>query len=138
MDFDRWEFEDWIIKNYREKFFVLFDNYINNNYDSNFKPSIDRIDFTKEYVFENMQLITWKENNEKGAKERSIIGVSHMTDVTKKAVIMSDGKGNDLKIFESLSDAARYFNTKNSGTICECCKGKRKTYKGYYWRYKNA
>ena len=40
-------------------------------------------------------------------------------------------------IFNSVTDAAKYFNSKYTSHISECCKGKIKTYLGYHWEYVN-
>ena len=39
--------------------------------------------------------------------------------------------------FNSVTDAAKYFNSKYTSHISECCKGKIKTYLGYHWEYVN-
>lgn len=43
--------------------------------------------------------------------------------------------GINIAEFPGISEAARITKI-SSGTICECCKGKRKTAGGYQWKYK--
>jgi hypothetical protein len=54
----------------------------------------------------------------------------------KRAVLQFTKEGNLLREFDSQSEAARSVNVRVSAAICECCQGKRKTYKGYIWKYK--
>lgn len=41
---------------------LLYEAWAASGYDRKLKPSIDRLDNTKPYVFDNMQLITWYDN----------------------------------------------------------------------------
>lgn len=79
-----------------------------------------------ENFFENLELVTPKENcnygsrNERVAKKRS-----------KQVGAFKDG---ELFItLKSTQEAQR--QGFNSGHIVECCNGKRKTHKGFEWRY---
>lgn len=114
------EFKNKYLKN--ETYLKLYDNWVKNNYASDYKPSFDRIDNTKDYSFENLQIITWKENNEKGRKECS------------KKVMQYDLNGNYIRTFKSIIDASKETNVYHSN-ISSCCKGKLKTSGGYIWRY---
>jgi len=44
-------------------------------------------------------------------------------------------KDNSEILFESANQAAIYINAFNNGHIIECCRGKRKSCKGYRWQY---
>ena len=81
---------------------------------------------TDNRFFENLELVTPKENcnygsrNERVAKKRS-----------KQVGAFKDG---ELFItLKSTQEAQR--QGFNSGHIVECCNGKRKTHKGFEWRY---
>ena len=56
-----------------------------------------------------------------------------------KPIVMIDSKtGEELKIFSSMGEAARYLGITNDssyGNIGRACKGKRKTAFGYKWRF---
>lgn len=52
----------------------------------------------------------------------------------KTPIIQMDLNGNILKIFRSFKEAKR--NGFNMADIYLCCQGKRKTHKGYKWKYK--
>jgi group I intron endonuclease len=52
-----------------------------------------------------------------------------------KAVKGINIKDNSEILFESANQAAIHFNLFNNGHIIECCRGKRKSCKGYRWQY---
>ncbi len=54
----------------------------------------------------------------------------------KKAVLKYTKEGILVGEFSSQSEAAKSVNVKASAAICECCQEKRKTYKGFIWKYK--
>jgi len=54
-----------------ENFLRLFKEWKASGYETDLKPSGDRIDPTKGYTLDNLQIITWKENYDKGVLERS-------------------------------------------------------------------
>ena len=64
--FSKDEFKEWINSNYKCKLEKMLNDYKESNYKKDLCPSIDRIDDYKSYTFDNMQLITWEENNDKG------------------------------------------------------------------------
>jgi hypothetical protein len=134
LEFDRWDFEKWIIDNNFKKFYELFFKWANSGYITDLCPSIDRINCYEEYNYTNIQLITWLENKEKGWTEKKEMAISAMNDMTKKAVIKLNIQGEYLDRYESLSEAGRK-NDMSTGDICNCCQGKRKTAKGYRWIY---
>ena len=44
--------------------------------------------------------------------------------------------GTLLECFDSQIEAALNVNSNSSAAISECCKNKRKTHKGFIWKYK--
>lgn len=64
------EFLVWIMnnKNYKN----IYINYINNFKDRNSCPSIDRLNDYETYSFDNIRLVTWKENKDKYNSDRLI------------------------------------------------------------------
>ena len=57
------ELVQWIYK--QPMFEDLYNNWVQSDYDTWMKPSVDRIDDNIGYTMENIQLMTWKENNKK-------------------------------------------------------------------------
>ena len=51
-----------------------------------------------------------------------------------KIVLQYDLEGNFIKEWKSTAECGR--NGFNQGAVAACCRGKRKTYKGFIWKYK--
>lgn len=83
-------------------------------------------DKTDNRFFENLELVTHKENcnygtrNSRAAKARS-----------KQVGAFKNGEL--VMSFSSTNEAGR--NGFDQGNVAACCIGKRKTHKGYVWRY---
>jgi hypothetical protein len=90
---------------------------------------------------------TTGENNPMYGKKHSKESIIKMTEINiknakygkdnpaSKAVKGTNIIDNSEIIFESANQAAKHFNLFNNGHIIECCRGKRKTCKGYRWEY---
>lgn len=132
LPFSKQQFADWVLC---QNIFELLDDYKNNNFDKDFNPSINRIDDYKGYSFENIELITWKENNEKGRK--SLKNKEQCAKMSKekwsKKVIQKDLEGNIINIFNSTHDVNRILGF-NSSLIARACR-LNKISKGYRWEY---
>lgn len=78
-------------------------------------------------------------------KEHPMYG-KHHTEETKKKMSQSNLNKNgravkcldNNKIFNTAMEAARWCGLSNSSHILECCKGKRKTTKGFRWEFYHA
>ena len=70
---------------------------------------------------ENLEWCSIKYNNLYGKRISNI----------QKRVGKYDKEGNLIEIFNSIKEAKEKYN----GPISLCCKGKRKTVKGFIWRY---
>lgn len=57
------ELSEWILSHHN--FQSLYDNWVASDYDKNLSPSVDRLDDRIGYNFNNIQLITFEENNSK-------------------------------------------------------------------------
>ena len=60
------EFTTWL---YENNFKTLYDNWVDADYDKMVKPSADRLDDDLGYSFDNIRLVTWQENCNKGRKK---------------------------------------------------------------------
>jgi hypothetical protein len=87
------------------------------------KPSFDRIDNKGPYSFENLQIISWEENDKKGAVERSV------------KIEMFSLDGVLIKVWGSFKEINIFFNTQAEGNITLCCNGKQKKSRGYKWEW---
>lgn len=115
------ELKDWC---YSQKVFhELFNNWKESGFDKKLYPSCDRIDNHKGYSLDNLQLMTWQENDDKGKREKMkpVIGIHEST--------------GDRIEFCSLTEAAIAVNVRSS-SISACCYGKLKTSAGYFWQHK--
>lgn len=62
-------------------------------------------------------------------------GIKGADNPLSKKIIQMDLSGNKVREWDSMQDAGRAgFGV---GNIFSCCKGKRKTHKGFKWKYKN-
>ncbi len=138
LPFSRNEFKDWINNNYQNELEKLFNIYVENNFDKYKVPSVDRIDDYKSYTFDNMQLLSWKENDIKGSEcEKNKKSCSDMSKkYWSKAIEQLDLKGNIVNAYCSVREAERQTGF-DASSISKCCRGEAFTSKGYKWRYIN-
>ena len=108
------------------KFIALYFNWINNGCQYYDKPSIDRKDPNRGYTHDNIQLLTWRENREKGDKENA----QRFT----TPIIMLDREGHKIREFESIKEAVAETGF-SQGLIVMCCQGKRNHTGGYQFQY---
>lgn len=71
-DYDRKWLTEWLMS--RDNFKDIYTKWIESNMESSLKPSVDRINPLKPYTKDNIQLVTWGENEKKG---RSIDLIVH-------------------------------------------------------------
>lgn len=142
--YTREEFIEFLLNS--NEYIILFENWKNSNFKKNKAPSVDRIDDYKTYSFDNIQIITWEQNNEK-YKADTLAGKSIKT---CRAVDQLSLEGVFIKRFHSISEANRETNA-DIGKIVSMCKNKpykyiinkhgikkavyAKSIKGFKWRY---
>ena len=115
------------------------------------KPQVNHIDFNRaNNKVDNLEWVSASENIkysfDKGRiklpynvyenirKQGSIYGKKNGEKCSKK-IIQQDLEGNLVKEWESINKAGRELEI-SIGHISDCLKGRRKTYKGYIWKYK--
>lgn len=79
---------------------------------------------------ENLEWCTVSYNNTYGDRIKRVVSK------TSKPILQYDLKGNFIKEFPSLSEAARTLKM-SASNIVSCCTGKYKQAKGYIWKYKS-
>jgi hypothetical protein len=116
-----------------QKYFInLYNDWVNSNYDRWLVPSVDRLEVTKSYSLDNIELVTWKENSN---RENLRIKNGDNPNITKKVNKLSNN-GTHLCTYVSVHDAARQ-NNLQATNIVKVCKKKRQTTGGYKWEYAN-
>ena len=85
-----------------------------------------------ENFFANIQLVTHKQNCNFGTRNTRM-SKAKINGKTSKPVGAFNKNGELVLSFPSIMEAQR--NGFNIGNISECCNGKRKTHKGFEWRY---
>lgn len=127
-EYSKQEFIDWCLKS--EKFQTLYKNWVASGFETKLAPSIDRINCKIPYSFDNIQVMTWKENRDKGHLERKL-GTDGVAIKVNK-ISLSDGLLLDKYI--SISEAS-VKNKIPSGNITNSCMGKRSSAGGFKWEY---
>lgn len=122
------ELENWMYEHGYEDMFIAWKN---SGYTSDNSPSVDRIDPMKGYSFNNIQLVLWKNNNEKAYEDRK--SCKHVTKQSRQ-VLQLNSEGKVLAKFESIASAARQTTIQRTN-INACCTGKQPHAGGYYWKY---
>jgi len=129
-NFSRKELLEWALS--QEVYHTLYEDYVNSNYDSNKKPSIDRIDDYKGYTFDNIQLMTWEENFKKSREDMK----SGKNNKTGKPIIQLSLEGLVIAEHFSIKSAGRKLGVNHKG-ISECCNNRQKTAGGFKWKFKH-
>jgi hypothetical protein len=111
------ELREWIYSQPRFESLMIKWFITKNNY---FKPSVDRLDDSKGYTWDNIQLSTWKENFLK------------QHDTIKNPVLQYDLEGNFIKEWESCRGVDGF----NRVGVSKSAKGLIESYKGFVWKYK--
>ncbi len=102
------------------------------NYDTNLKPSCNRLDDYLPYSLDNLELITWKENNEKANYDRRY-GINNKHSMGVKQINLN---GEVVATFHSKREAHRATGICHS-SIGNCCRNmpRYKTAGGYRWEF---
>lgn len=75
-----------------------------------------------------IEWVTYKENNDYGTR------TERAAKARSKPVLQLSLSGDLIKEWESTKECGR--NGFNQGAVAACCRGERKTYKGFLWMYK--
>ena len=78
--------------------------------------------------FENLNLMTCKENVNWGTHNERV------AKALSKSVEQYDLEGNLIQVWSSVSEVQRQLGF-DIGHIADCCRGERKTHKGFIWKF---
>lgn len=114
----------------QDSYHILFRNWEESNYSSNLSPSIDRIDDYGIYSFDNIQLMTWEQNNRKGNHYQKN-GLNRKNSIAVNQYTLD---GDFLTSFHSLMEAERQTGVSNT-SISRVCRNLAHTAGGFKWEY---
>lgn len=118
----------WLYDNGIEKIYLIWKS---SKYQKNLSPSVDRLNSTLPYTFNNIRLVTWKDNNEIAYIERK-----NCKRITKQCKEINQLTLNDeiIQTFGSIAHAARETGFCRTNINFACKKG-RDIAHGYKWEY---
>ncbi len=125
-DYTLQEFRDWLYS--QSNFIYLYNNWVESDYEKYLKPSADRIDDNKPYTLDNLQLMTWGENDAKASNDHKTGKIIY----DQKAVVGVNKITGEVVSFFSMNEAQRQLKINN---ISYCCNGKRNSAGGYHWKF---
>ena len=112
---------------YKNNYIELYSAWVFSGYNTNLVPSIDRINRNLPYTLENIQLVTWEFNNQKGREESK--------ETYSKRVQQYSRSGELLGIYPSIREASRVTGL-DPNTISENAKGIRKNFTSpFIWKF---
>lgn len=97
--------------------------WVDSGYSSKLIPSVDRIKDHKPYTLDNIQLLTWEENNSKPQPAKFKPVIQRLLNLDFKAE------------FNSLAEAFKETEIAITA-ISKCCNGHQQTAGGYVWEFK--
>lgn len=121
--------ENWLITN--PEFHRLYDIWVLSSYETDLKPSVDRIDDYIGYTEYNIQLTTWLKNLKRSHEDRK----NGVNNKTNKAVLQFTKKGKFVAEFYSLANAGIETGI-DYRNISNCCNGRVKYTQGYIFKFK--
>lgn len=117
---------EWLYKN---NFKQAYQSWKDSGFDRNLKPSVDRIDSLKPYSFNNIQLVTWIENQKLHHYEITM-GIGSGGKRCKPVLRTSESDGR-VHRYPSCKSAERDIGY----TIWHNIKNQNKCRLGFYWTY---
>ena len=120
--------QDFIIWLENTNFKTLYNKWVKAVYEKDLKPSVDRLDDFHGYSFENMRLVTWKDNHEHQICD--ILEGKGTSGKRCKSLGKFNKEGELLSTYVSYQDVRR----KEGYCVHYPVKNKRPCKKGYLWK----
>ena len=115
-------------------FTLIFKEWEDSGYDKYSSPSIDRLDDFKGYSMDNIRLVPYKDNFDKGHRDR-LKGIGTCGKNSCLAVVQLTKDDCYISEYHSASEASRNTGVQVTG-ILRTAHGKRKTAGGFRWKFK--
>ena len=109
-------------------FHELYAALVESDYSKLLVPSCDRLDDYAPYTLDNLQIMTWRENYNKGVLDKK----NGTNNKQLKSVVQMTNDGLFVAEYHSMNYAERLTGI-NNRHISACCLRKRKTAGGFRW-----
>ncbi len=120
LTFTRLELINWVFG--QEKYLPMYLSWEASDFDKWLRPSLDRLDTSLGYSFNNLELVTWRENHTREALRHC------------KPVTLTNLRGEIVEKFLSKKEAAEVWDISHS-SLGESIRNKR-LFRGFaYWSY---
>lgn len=129
------ELQEWIMS--QPNFNELFAIWVDSAYDRFKAVSIDRLDNSKGYSFDNIQLVDFQTNCNNAHRDTryKIIDNPTLLNGGHRAVTRFTLRGKPICSYISMSAAASELGSSNHQSISSCCLGKKLYWKDSLWCY---
>lgn len=127
VEFSSDELYEWMMS--KAEFHKLFDEWEASGFNKAYRPSIDRIDPLRHYLYDNIQVTTYKFNRDKGDAEKLILW--------GRPIIQLDILGRELGRFPSIKQAVETLNLRQ-GLVSAVLAGRRNHTGGFKFIYENS
>lgn len=99
-------------------------------------PVADRLDLTKSYTIDNLEILTWEEKRKKWNVWFSKNKINSGTKKKKSVKCLDLQTREVIRVYSSISEAKKYMGaTGHDNRITECCEGERDQVYGFGWEY---
>jgi len=128
-NYSKEEFYNWITN--KDNFIELYSKYVESGYNRYLIPSADRIDDYKPYTLDNLNLVTWGENELRSFNDRK----NGINNKISKTVYQYDMENSFIKEWYSSQQVGRELGIQQAN-ISNVALGKRNHAGGFKWSYK--
>jgi hypothetical protein len=130
-NYSKIEFTDWLLQS--TNFTTLYSNWEKSGYQKKLVPSADRLNDSLPYTLDNLQVITWEENDAKCHKDMK----EGRNNSINKTVLQFTLDGIFVQEFHSAIHAGRMTGIDRS-SISKVCRGTVNKAGEFKWKYKNT